>query len=36
MKIVDKSKFLLVLRDTDKAKAFYTDLLGFEATQDNT
>ena len=26
----------LLVRDMDKAKAFYTDVLGFEATQDTT
>ena len=37
MKIVDKIvMFHLVVRDMDKAKAFYTDVLGFEATQDTT
>jgi predicted enzyme related to lactoylglutathione lyase len=35
MKIVDKIvMFHLVVHDMDKAKAFYTDVLGFEATQD--
>ena len=35
MKIVDKIILVhLLVRDMDKAKAFYTDVLGFEATQD--
>lgn len=35
MKIVDKIILThLLIRDMDKAKAFYTDVLGFEATQD--
>ena len=35
MKIVDKIVLThLLVRDMDKAKAFYTDVLGFEATQD--
>ncbi len=35
MKIVDKIILThLLVRDMDKAKAFYTDVLGFEATQD--
>ena len=37
MKIIDKIvMFHLVVRDVDNAKTFYTDLLGFEATQDST
>jgi predicted enzyme related to lactoylglutathione lyase len=35
MKIVDKIILThLLVRDMDKAKAFFTDILGFEATQD--
>ncbi len=35
MKIVDKIILThLLVRDMDKAKAFYTDVFGFEATQD--
>ena len=35
VKIVDKIILThLLVRDMDKAKAFYTDVLGFEATQD--
>lgn len=35
MEIVDKIIMVhLVVRDMDKAKAFYTDVLGFEATGD--
>jgi len=35
MKIVDKITMAhRLVRDMDKAKAFYTDVLGFEATQD--
>lgn len=35
MKIVDKITMIhLLVRDMDKAKTFYTDVLGFEATQD--
>ena len=37
MKIIDKILMVhLVVRDMDKAKAFYTNVLGFEATQDIT
>jgi len=37
LKIVDKITMVhLLVRDMDKAKAFYTDVLGFEATQDTT
>ncbi len=36
MEIVDKlTLFHLVVRDMDKAKAFYTDVLGFKATKDS-
>jgi predicted enzyme related to lactoylglutathione lyase len=35
VKIIDKIILThLLVRDMDKAKAFYTDVLGFEATQD--
>ena len=35
MKIVDKIILThLLVRDMDKSKVFYTDVLGFEATQD--
>jgi catechol 2,3-dioxygenase-like lactoylglutathione lyase family enzyme len=35
MKTVDKITMIdLLVRDMDKAKAFYTDVLRFEATQD--
>ena len=35
MKVVDKITMIhLLVRDMDKAKAFYTDVLGFEATGD--
>ena len=36
MKIIDKITMIHVLvRDMDRAKSFYTDTLGFKATQDN-
>lgn len=36
MKTIDKITMIhLLVRDMDRAKSFYTDKLGFEATKDN-
>lgn len=36
MKTIDKITMIhLLVRDMDKAKAFYTEMLGFTATEDN-